>query len=52
MSEIPVLAEITRRSLALGLRARESKKVEEETSSLVVTPQQAMAEQQRARRGR
>ncbi|MDG2308923.1 MAG: hypothetical protein P8R42_30435 [Candidatus Binatia bacterium] len=50
--EIPVLAEITRRSLALGLRARETKKVEEEKSSLVVTPQQAMAEDQRARRGR
>lgn len=52
ISEIPVLAEITRRSLALGLRARESKQQEEEQSSLVVTPQQAMAEQQRARRGR
>jgi len=52
ISQIPVLAEITRRSLALGLRARESKKVEEEKSSLVVTPQQAMAEQERARRGR
>lgn len=52
ISAIPVLAEITRRSLALGLRARESKKEEEEKSSLVVTPQQAMAEEQRARRGR
>lgn len=52
ISEIPVLAEITRRSLALGLRARESKKQEEEKSSLVVTPQQAAAEQERARRGR
>ncbi len=52
IAEIPVLAEITRRSIALGLQARATKKVEEEKSSLVVTPQQAMAEEQRARRER
>ena len=52
IAEIPVLAEITRRSLALALQMRSSEKKEKDESSLVVTPQQAMAEQQRARRGR
>lgn len=50
IADIPVLAEITRRSVALAMQARASKQVEEEKSSLVVTPQQAMAEQQRTRR--
>lgn len=52
IAEIPVLAEITRRSLALALKMRSSEQKEKDESSLVVTPQQAMAEQQRARRGR
>ena len=51
IAEIPVLAEITRRSLALGLQYRSSKEAEEKKDSLVVTPQQAI-EEERARRGR
>lgn len=51
ISEIPVLAEITRRSLALAVQHRASKQAEEQKSSLVVTPDQAIAEE-RARRGR
>ncbi len=52
IARIPILAEITRRSLALAFQARAQKGQEDAQSSLVLTPQQAMAEQQRrGRRG-
>ena len=53
ITQIPVLAEITRRSLTLALQAQASKQAETQADpgSLVVTPQQARAEQAR-RQGR
>jgi len=52
ISDIPVLAEITRRSLALAMQARAAEQAEQEKTALVVTPQQAAAERERARRRR
>jgi len=54
ITEIPILADVTRRSLALAFEARAERQAEAAKSSLVMTPQQALAEQQRqrARRGR
>ena len=54
IAEIPLLAELARRSLGLALEAGEQRAREEAQSSLVVTPAQAIAEdrrrQQRLRR--
>jgi hypothetical protein len=54
IAEIPLLAELARRSVALALEAGEERAREEARSSLVVTPAQAIAEerqrQQRLRR--
>jgi hypothetical protein len=51
IAEVPLLAEIARRSLALAFEAQAAKAKEEAQSSLIVTPAQALAEQRaRARR--
>jgi len=47
IAEIPVLAQLAARSFAIALELRARKSREESSSSLVVTPQQALAEQQR-----
>lgn len=54
VAQIPVLAQLAARSFALALELRARQSREEAKSSLVVTPQQALAEQQRlaARRPR
>lgn len=52
LSDIPVLAEIAARSLALALELRTQRAQEEARSSLIVTPAQALAEQRRRTRGR
>jgi len=46
VAEIPVLAQLAARSFALALELRARQSREESRSSLVVTPQQALAEQQ------
>ncbi len=50
IEDIPLLSEITRRSILLALQARSTQEAEQRRSSLVVTPQQALQEQRR--RGR
>ncbi|HEY8514446.1 MAG TPA: hypothetical protein VIS07_02920 [Candidatus Binatia bacterium] len=49
IAEIPVLAEIARRSLVLALEIKAQRAQEQAQSSLIVTPAQALAEQQRLR---
>jgi hypothetical protein len=49
-AEIPLLAELTRRSLGLALEAGERRAREEARSSLVVTPAQAFAEERQRQR--
>jgi hypothetical protein len=51
-AEIPALAEIARVSLAFALESRAERKQEEARSSLIVTPQQALAEQRARTRRR
>lgn len=54
VGEIPVLAQITAASLAIAAQLRARQAREEKSSSLIVTPQQALEEQRRLaqRRGR
>jgi len=54
IGEVPVLAQIATRSFALALELRAEKTRDESRSSLIMTPQQALAEQRRLaeRRGR
>lgn len=47
IAEIPLLAELARRSLGFALEASERRAQEEARSSLVVTPAQAVAEERR-----
>lgn len=47
IAQVPVLAQLVTRSLALALELRARQSREDSRSSLVVTPQQALAEQQR-----
>jgi hypothetical protein len=54
VADIPVLAQITAASLAIAAQLRLRQAREESSSSLIVTPQQALEEQRRLaqRRGR
>ena len=52
IAEIPLLAELGRRSLGFALEASEKREQEESRSSLVVTPAQAIAEERRRQQSR
>jgi hypothetical protein len=52
IAEIPLLAELARRSLGFALEASEKREQEEARSSLVVTPAQAIAEERRRQQSR